>query len=251
MMSREHFLFCPNVPDASKSIFKTLQEDQNPSSPEKKSRTYWSKAATQLGLIDGAEGIMFHTDAAPQGESLSTATEPRYQALVENDDRRLVSDYLYFLISQARRISLGDPDRRQHGQHSIPLGTSGFGCRHCSHLGVTVLKGQNRIFPVKLRQLGPKIKLLYEHLQQCELCPEDIKVCMSLLKSSEERRDKSSDDQENEKKFLLRIFVRLYGSVPTGVPVDCHESTETNNLVDYLQNDGDESDSRVASKGGS
>jgi hypothetical protein len=255
MMSREHFLKCPEVPNDIKTTFKTLREKQDASSPENKSsRTYWSETAKHLGLVDGIEGIMFYTEAISlRGQcSLHTATseglQPRYQALVEGDDRRLVSDYLYFLMSQAQRISLVDVDLRRNGQHSLPLGMAGFGCRHCCQLGVTVLTGQNRIFPAKLRQLPAKANLLYEHIEQCEQCPDDIKACMSLLKSSAERREKCNADQENEKKFFGRIFVRLHGHVPTGVPVNSCESNGSIDIENYLQNDGDEPDTKMAAR---
>lgn len=100
MMSREHFLKCPEVPNEIKTTFKTLQENQNASSENKSSRTYWSEMAKHLGLVDGIEGIMFYTEAIYlRGQcSLHTVTseglQPQYQALVENDDRRLVSDYI-------------------------------------------------------------------------------------------------------------------------------------------------------------
>jgi hypothetical protein len=229
MMTREHFPLCSQVPEEIMSVFKMLQESQYATSPEKKTDAYWSKAAKQLGLVDREEGIMFQTEEQP----VDTATP-----LVEDNDRRLVPDYLYFLMSQAQRISLGKLDRSQNGQHSLPLGTAGFGCRHCSEFGVStphVLGGPFRIFAQKIRQLPSKANHFHDHLQQCEQCPDDIKACMSLLKSSVERKELSNTEKKNEKLFFNRIFVRLHGNVPIGVPVDCRDSTENINLVYFLQ----------------
>ena len=243
MMMREHFLRCQAMPESIKSLYKRKANQKN--SAESASRKDWQRTARQLGLVDTGERIMFYADVqSPRQRAISGAGEPpllshstavtavvplrmlesTHQPLIEDSDRSLVSDYLYFLISQYQRISVNEIDRQLcHQRSSLPIGMAGFGCRHCCN----AFTAGSRFFPQKRRTLPSRVTLLYEHLQQCLQCPCEIKVCISLLKSSAEQREKSYEEKENEKAFFSRIWARLHGHIPTGVSAECRERSET------------------------
>lgn len=65
-----------------------------------------------------------------------------------------------------------------------------------------------------------------------------------ILKHACRFSSRCNADRENEKKFFGQIFVRFHGHVPTGVSVDSHQSNGNIDLEDYLQNNGDEPDTK-------
>ena len=232
MMMREHFLRCQAMPESIKSLYKRMANQKN--SAESASRKDWQRTARQLGLVDTGEGIMFYADIQSPRQRAISGADPAavvpgmlvstHQPLIEDSDRSLVSDYLYFLISQYQRISVTEIDRQGgHQRRSLPIGMAGFGCRHCCN----AFTAGSRFFPQKRRTLPSRVTLLYEHLQQCLQCPCEIKACISLLKSSAEQREKSYEEKENEKAFFSRIWARLHGHIPPGVSAECRERSES------------------------
>jgi hypothetical protein len=229
MMMREHFLHCQAMPENIKSLYERKASQKN--SAESAARKDWQRTARQLGMVDMGEGIMFYADVqSPRQRAISGANpaavvpgmlESTHQPLIEDSVRSLVSDYLYFLLSQYQRISVTEIDRQGgHQRRSLPIGMAGFGCRHCCN----AFTAGSRFFPQKRRTLPSRVTLLYEHLQQCLQCPCEIKACISLLKSSAEQREKSYEEKENEKAFFSRIWARLHGHIPPGVSAECRES---------------------------
>jgi len=248
MMMREHFFNCSGMPDRIMAVYKRKANQKM--TAESASRKYWQQSARRLGLVETLEGIMFYTDvqarqqpplpSAPQLplSPLPVAARPamdmleaKHELLIEDVDRSLVPDYLYFLMSQAQRISLIELDREgtsQQKRSSLPIGMDGFGCRHCCN----TTRGENRFFPPKRRLFASRAKLLYKHIQQCPLCPREIKVCINLLKSAADRKAKSIVDEENEKAFYARIWARLHGHIPTGVSVEGRERSTSTDVED-------------------
>lgn len=218
VMIREHFQQCKEIPEQIKSLYSSLKESKKPAT-DTYSKRKWSESARMLGLVDTANGIMFHTDVfSQQSGSFPMAAiaaperhDPQHDLLVEADDRSLVSDYLYFLMSQAQRISLTELDQKHLGKpQKQPIGTAGFGCRYCCDMSVA---GKNRFFPVKHRHIPKEANELFEHLRQCSMCPDEIKSSMTLLKLSAESKEKPGADNENEKAFCTRVWTRLHGKI--------------------------------------
>ena len=197
--------------------------------------SYWIESALKLGMVNTSKGIMF--DPLPPGESiLGIPSQLRFPApdrhsfamvapsilqpgsrndpLVEPEDRAIVSEYLYFLMSQARRVYLTESERI--GQRKkLEVGTPGLGCSHCY---ATHRKGMSRFYPAKRYLLPSKMTTLHEHLKRCSLCPPAIKARLAVLEAIEE--SKSSDDN-NFDVFFNRVWARLHGDIPSGVSSDC------------------------------
>lgn len=125
-MIREHFPDCEEIPDGLKEKLNKLCE-QSDLHPRSKLCRYWGDIAAHLGLVDTIDGTMFRDDVL--------RTEERHDMLVGEDDRELApTDYIYFLVSQCKRIYLTEFDRQQRGQNSFTVGMPGFGCRYCADI---------------------------------------------------------------------------------------------------------------------
>ena len=251
LIIREHFVHCKEVPERIKAKYNKLKAEQT-TAKESRRKSYWNKAARQLGLVDTSDGIMFHTDVHPSHQPpgftgaeqatfalgpFSPTTAPLHgllesprELLIDSNDRPLVPDFLFFLMSQAQRISLNELEMTYNQKKlSLPLNMPGFGCRHCCE---TNMGGENRFFPQRRRFLQSNAKLLYQHLEQCPRCPREVKVCLALLKSNSEDTPKSNDEDEKEKAFFARIWARLLGHIPAGrgVPAELHGSGKSIDL---------------------
>lgn len=215
-LMREHIPKCEEIPEEFMLRYNNLKARQATTSNSKQD---WRESAAQLGLVDTREGIKFFSDTyslqRPTGPLVLTAAAA--ELLVEDSDRSLVSNYLFFLMSQAQRIYVTEGDNRSGQNRLPPVGSAGFGCRHCCN--VTIIQGQNRHFPFKVRNLPRKAFLLHEHLLHCSRCPQEIQVSMSLLKRAANGHKMSDSDKENEKAFFSRIWARLKGKIPIGAGI--------------------------------
>lgn len=221
-MVREHFSHCRSMPSSIKSSYNALKAQKK--TPAEDSRKHCAEAASRLGLVDADNGIMHITDSqsclqSPRAMTTSARTlESERELLVEKEDRALVPDYLYYLMSQSQRISLTATEFQKKLQRNTTIGMAGFGCLHCSHTNMT---GDNRFFPTKRRLLPSEANRLYIHLQECRFCPHEVKLCLSILKSSAEDQKTSPTEEENIKAYFSRIWTRLHGHLPVGVPAEC------------------------------
>ena len=210
MMLRDHFGKCNAIPLPLKQRFLELKGKTSQGATD--SKHYWVYSAMKRGLVDSQSGIWVR-DSSPSGETdippfgtSGPQTEARATSsvpvtLVAPDDRHLVSEFLYTLMTQVQRVTMEESERTGN-RKSLSTGLPGVGCRHCCQSN---RKGLCRLFPVRRRTLPNKIIDLYEHIRRCTLCPAETKDHLALLR----QREAATERTAGEKEFFDRIWARM------------------------------------------
>ena len=130
--------------------------------------------------------------------------------LVMPDDKSLVSEYMFELMSNARRVYLMESERVGN-RKNLKVNLPGFGCVYCCR---TNRRGLSRVFPTRRRALPERIDDLYDHLRRCQLCPTKTKERLASLKHKE--YGKKSPNGDGLKTFLDSIWDRLHSGTSSG-----------------------------------
>jgi hypothetical protein len=217
MMLRDHFSACSAVPPHVKQRFIELKGKTSQGATD--SKHYWVHSGHKLGLVDSYSGISVGdctpgtTESSPPfgapcdrkgsaGKSGGGVSSSRPVLLVSPEDRALVSNFLYTLLSHAQLVKMEESEKTGN-RKSLPVDLPGIGCRHCCQSN---RKGLCRLFPARRRRLGNKVNDLYEHIRRCTLCPFEVKEQLASLKREElDKIDKSV----GEKEFYDRIWARM------------------------------------------
>ena len=211
MMIRDHFPRCEAVPSEKMELFQRLKAKNNQGAAD--SKLFWIYASEKLGLVDSESGI--YMDEATELASRSMppfSTTSRILAesrhppvlLMMEDDRSLVSQFLFEVLSRVQRVHLLDCELRST-RKNLKVGLPGFGCRYCCEAGRL---GFCRIFPTKRKGLPEKVNDMYEHLRRCTLCPAEVKERLECI-----RPDPEVGSSSTEKAFFDRLWLRLNGGI--------------------------------------
>lgn len=220
MIIRDHFVRCDQVPKDKMAEFSALKAVP---SLKTASKQYWYDSARRLGMMDTPMGIMLDESMTTQRQagavslgiprSSSVASDPDApNHVVGPNDRHLVPDYLFTLMMQVQPVYLTQPER-VGSRKGFALGMPGLGCRHC----YKAVRIGWAFYPPKRRLLPIRIKVLRQHLERCSHCPQEIKMYLAHLEKSGEQES----DADKQKMFFDRIWARIHGSIPAGVPADC------------------------------
>lgn len=211
MMIRDHFVRCPGLPEALKARFLELKSRTTQGATD--SKRYWIESARRLGMVDTqCQGII--VTEATQAAAIASIPPVRNRSgedgrpiimIVVNDDRPLVSEYIYFLMTQVEKVQLTESERVGN-RKSMELGMPGFGCKHCC---ASDRKGLCRFFPARRRTLPAKIKDLADHLRRCTMCPMEVKE--QLIDFKRKKLDLEPTEESN-KHFFDRVWSRLHTS---------------------------------------
>mmetsp|Transcript_16746 Transcript_16746/g.38502 ORF Transcript_16746/g.38502 Transcript_16746/m.38502 type:complete len:419 (-) Transcript_16746:910-2166(-) len=220
MVIREHFTGCPSIPDHLKKRFKELRGTTAQGATD--SKRYWNDSAVRLGMVDTPNGIIMEEVTAESfekpasslqrhgsfstGEYDGNTSADSVMLLVDEHDKEIVTEYLFFILTQVQRVRLTESERVGN-RKSMELDTPGFGCRYCCAAG---RKGLCRFFPARRRTLPAKIKDLHDHLRRCKLCPDNVKRRLIELHELEPPKDVSSE--ERERTFFDRLWGRLHST---------------------------------------
>jgi hypothetical protein len=221
MMLRDHFGACCSIPPHLKQRFLDLKGKTSQGATD--SKHYWVYSAKKLGLVDSdcsiwvtnipqadeGGGLPFGT--VESGDKKLTDHSSRPVLLVAVEDRILVSDFLYTLMTHAQLVNMEESERTGN-RKSLPVGLPGIGCRHCCQSN---RKGLCRLFPARRRTLSSKVNDLYDHVRRCTLCPREVKDHLSLLKELEAAKDGRT---AGEKELYDRVWARM----GHGEKTDCH-----------------------------
>lgn len=205
MMLRDHFGQCSALPTHHKTKFLELKTSASQGASH--SKHYWNYSAMKVGLVDTESGIVVteSTQAAgklepPFGSNAGQATASAQTSLVSPEDRAVVNDFIFSLMSQACMVHLL-PSEQIGNRKSLRKAMPGFGCRSCARVGWL---GLSRMFPARRRTLRSKLDDLYTHVKRCSLCPQEMKT---LLETREGQR--TEGDTEGEKLFFDQVWARL------------------------------------------
>ena len=210
MQVRDHFGSCEGVPQDKKEKFIQLKGLTSPSSSL--SRQYWTFAAKKLGMVDSECGIVINeeTQAAAQKippfgtteEETASVKATEVKELLEPNDARCISPYLYMLMAQTQVVYLL-PSERVGKRKDAAVGLPGFGCRYCAQDGRL---GFCRMFPLNKRSLPDKVNDLFNHLLRCPRCPSMTK---RLLESRRTEQESNRSFVDRDREFIDRIWYKL------------------------------------------
>jgi hypothetical protein len=209
---RRHSLVCTRIsPWVKKSIVELMESSKTRAGGR---RQYWEDSARRLGMVDTPRGVRFIRppgDVGPSSESEEGDTEVKRdggEPIIREEDRDLVTPYLYLLLEQMQTCFFTEEDRTggRSKIKDIELNFPGYECRHC--LGRA---GFGRYFPssVSALSLANSDRNVYNHLQKCRRCPPHIKS--ELIRLSKEQTQ-SKNKRGLRKLFFTRIWERMHGS---------------------------------------
>jgi hypothetical protein len=209
-MLRDHFGKCDMMPLHVRKEFLALKD--KPSQGATDSKRFWIYSGMKVGMADSANGIaVTENTIATWAKVPPFGTSPDQQwaddsmrsvPLVTPEDRSLVPEFLYVLLSNVQLVRLTEAERIGN-RRSLQAGLPGFGCRYCcEHRRL----GLCRVFPARRRTLPGKITDLHDHIRRCTVCPTEVKEHIELLHKQMQRE--GAADQEEEKEFFDRIWAR-------------------------------------------
>lgn len=234
MMLRDHFGFCPCMPDPIKERFLRLK-GKTPQGASG-SNQFWESSARKLGLEDSELGIWVKETSTSPGKrsysdkhdakmtqsttnkshvqmlgydrelaSSSLALDQDSSLLVKPEDRTLVSDFLHELLTHVQLIRL-DESERMGNRKNLQVGTPGLGCRYCCQSN---RRGLCRAFPARRRTLSGKLSDLYEHIRRCSLCPKEQRERLIVLNKYDEEMRNKKEAYAGDAAFLDRLWERM------------------------------------------
>lgn len=129
-------------------------------------------------------------------------------SLTNPDDKSMVSDYLFLLVSQMERCAFTEADRTG-GRSKVKtneIGFPGLQCKHCCGKA-----GYGRYFPTSLNQLNlaNSDRNMHNHLMKCWKCPIDIKERLTNLRA-EKMNGEKSESRGERKVFFKLVWDRLH-----------------------------------------
>ena len=208
---RRHSAVCQDIPSWAKRTMVELMGQSRSGAGGR--RQYWETSAIRLGMEDTAMGIRFNRtpgDKFPH-EAISyakaTVEQPSSQAVVFEDDRKLVTDYLFTLLAQMETCYFAEQDR-VGGRSKVkdcPIGYVGVQCKHCAGKA-----GFGRYFPVSIEALtsANSDRNIFNHIIKCRRCP--IQVKQELHRYLEEQQD-AKNRRGLRKVFFQRVWQRMHG----------------------------------------
>ena len=198
-------------------------------------RQYWEDSAMRLGMVDTPQGVRFSRPPGDLGAMISANSnlsspiqqvgqggvqqlvlshhvEPLAEPVVRDQDRQLVTDFLFLLMDQMQKCQFTEEDR-SGGRSKIKnnhVGFPGMQCRHCRGKA-----GLGRYFPssVEALALANSDRNICNHVQKCRRCPPHIKE--ELLRLSK-KQAQCKNKRGLRKLFFKRVWGRMHGqSSPT------------------------------------
>ncbi|KAG7341917.1 hypothetical protein IV203_007009 [Nitzschia inconspicua] len=216
---RRHSLVCTHIsPWVRKSIEELMESSKTRAGGR---RQYWEDSAKRLGMVDTSRGVRFIRPPGDLGplqepdspEASSSKEIPNGgRPVVLQEDKELVTDYLYLLMEQMQTCFFTEEDRTggRSKIKDISLNFPGYECRHCHGRA-----GFGRYFPTSVAalSLANSDRNVFNHLQKCRRCPNQIKK--ELIRLSNDQ-GQSKNRRGLRKLFFGRIWDRMHTTPPEG-----------------------------------
>lgn len=212
---RRHSLVCHYIPSWIKN--KMMELIRLSRSGAGGRRQYWEESARQLGMIDTDRGIRLirplnENVTVPKMDSFATEvslkkTDLKKCTVLLEEDRKLVTEYLYMLLDQMEVCHFADEDRigGRSKVKDCPIGYPGFQCKHCAGKA-----GFGRYFPISLHSLtsANSDRNIFNHIMKCRRCPVNVKAELGFHLKQEQGKNRRG----SRKLFFRRIWNRMHGS---------------------------------------
>ena len=190
-----------------------------PPMPTPSSQTYRTEPAS---LHSGVHEPVKKTSSVLRAIELLTARDDQSgqgsveidQPLVLDEDKLLLTDFLYFLMKQLRLVRFSEADRKTRGgkREKIQIGFGGLECIHCSHI-----PKPRKFFWSGVDRLANSFAEIPGHIFKCKYCSDEVKQALTDLK-------KIHPDQMarlprgSQKVFFRRVWKRLHEGDPPESP---------------------------------
>ena len=167
-------------------------------------------------MVDTSHGVRFCRKPADLGPLSSPqacqlpgdedAPGHKPEPIVREDDKDLVTEYLYLLMDQMQTCRFVEADRIG-GRSKIKdneVGFPGMECKHCQGRA-----GFGRYFPTSVAalSLANSDRNVYNHLLKCRRCPENIKVDLTALQKNQSQ---AKNRRGLRKLFFARLWKRIH-----------------------------------------
>ena len=180
--SQSHSYFNPSAADMPASAVPLnsgayhLSRQGNLSPPELNART--NVGPTQNYSVMGQD-----TFNVPANEPLPE------DSLVLDEDKAILTDYFYYLLTQFKPCVFLESDRSAKGRKrdNIPLGFRGIHCRHCSAAvenGESSGSNGRKFFWSNVDRLANSFTEIPNHLMKCRKVPSSVRDHLTRLKKT-------------------------------------------------------------------
>lgn len=236
-MLRLHLDCCLSMPPEVRAKIEQLKLSSSSRGGRKQ---YWIDSAKRLGLVDTPHGIHFGRDPhgplppltgpsvnskegrkkkaeqekTESGEDAEPVEQPIPEVdprpLVFEDDKPLISDFLYLTLEQMSPCKLMEADR-VGCYKTRKVGFPGLACRHC--VGQA---GCGRYFPASEASLSQTTtsQTIMNHVRNCRRCPVEIRENLEIMKRARMGPDGKRADKPKHggrKVFFHRLWCRIQG----------------------------------------
>lgn len=242
-MLRLHLDCCQSMPTDVRSKIEQYKVSCSSRGGRKQ---YWIDSARRLGLVDTQYGIHFGRDPygplppltgpsvnskegrrkrmlkatqeVPEKQVIPATEEETPEPVPNIDDRPLVfeqdkpliSDYLYLTLEQMAPCTLMEADR-VGCYKTRKVGFPGLACKHC--VGQA---GCGRYFPASEASLSQTTtsQTIMNHVRNCRRCPTEIRENLEIMKRNRMGPDGKRADKPKHggrKVFFHRLWCRIQG----------------------------------------
>ena len=151
--------------------------------------------------------------------------------VVQEEDRQLVTDFLFTLLNQMETCYFSEQDRigGRSKVKDCPTGYPGLQCKHCGGKA-----GFGRYYPVSIQALtsANSDRNIYNHVEKCRRCPSHIR---EQLEQHLNDQIVTKNRRGNRKEFFQRIWERMHGPIAENerTPAVTNEDSDDQNDVDH------------------
>ena len=128
--------------------------------------------------------------------------------VVLDEDRELVTEFLFTLLNQMESCYFSEQDRigGRSKVKDCPTGYPGLQCKHCGGKA-----GFGRYYPISIQALtsANSDRNIYNHVEKCRRCPSHIR---EQLEQHLNDQIITKNRRGNRKEFFQRIWERMHGS---------------------------------------
>lgn len=191
---------------------------QGPAAPPRLGQAHFSPQSGVYGMVPQvvsgynrpSEAIERNAIPPPNitpGFVMPPITIPKEYALIQEEDRLLLTDYFFYLMQQLQVCYFAESDRKTRGgkRDNIAVGFGGLQCRHCSKKS-----DARKFFWSDVDRLANSFAEIPNHVLRCRECPGEIKNNMVALKMQHPAQ-MARLPRGSQKVFFRRMWRRIHG----------------------------------------
>lgn len=135
---------------------------------------------------------------------------PEDALLVREEDKLLLTDFLFYLMKQLRLVRFSESDRKTRGgkRERIQIGYGGLECVHCGHI-----KKSRKFFWSGVDRLANSFAEIPTHIFKCKYCPQPVKDALTQLKQLHSEQ-MARLPRGSQKVFFRRVWKRIHEDDP-------------------------------------